>query len=336
MKRHTVCIMCGLLLCLQAAMAQQMLVPKEIYVGDRAQLRYMFQSPIDFFSFSHEGAGDTLSFDVNAPFFRAQAEKCTVQEVLLQRVGITYTLLITFVPWKPGEIDFGSLNVSELCGAKEGDPSYELTLAPVIVSSLVEKTGVHSLRSPLAPFLLPGTNYVLWFLIIAVLLLLCLMGVVIARFSSIIIFIMSLRERFGYYRNASHTRKALSLLGKKDCEDMQFAQDWQKIMRAYLQYRFKTSFVSVTSQRVLNVISLATGDMLNIEQENAVMSLQSLFVRTDYIRYAANSIDSRSLPAVDHLAQFADGERQHIIEFSVMDISALELQEKEVKHLGGV
>ncbi len=336
MNRRLLCILAGILLWAEAMMAQQVLIPKEIYVGDRAQLRYMFQSSIDFFSFSHEKSDSTLSFDINSPVFLAQADRCSVQEAVLQRVGITYTLLITFIPWKPGEIDFAPFNVSELCGGGEDAPAYELDLSPVLVSSLVEKTGVNSLRAPLAPFLLPGTNYVLWSLIIAAILFLCLMGFIIARFPSIMIFIMAIRERIGYYRNASRTKKSLSQLGKTDCTDAQFAQDWQRIMRSYLEYRFHTAFASVTGHRIIEVICLATGNMLDVEQENAVMSLQSLFMRTDYIRYAANSIDSRRLPASEHEAQFLQGERQDIIGLSCENIAAFEMQNKEVKNLGRI
>ena len=116
--------------------------------------------------------------------------------------------------------------------------------------------------------------------------------------------------------------------------DIDFACTWQQIMRTYLEYRFGTSFSSVTARSFASVISSMTGDMLNMEQENAVLSLQGFLQRTDYIRYAGGSIDSLQLPAEEHRAEFMNGERENIIEVSISDVEGLEFREKEMKKYG--
>jgi hypothetical protein len=107
-------------------------------------------------------------------------------------------------------------------------------------------------------------------------------------------------------------------------------------MRDYLDYRFNMSFRSITAKDVYRTVSMATGDLLDIEQENAVLSIQSMFVRTDYIRYAKDSPDSRKLPAQDHEAAFASEEKDGIVALSLSDIEELEKERGEFKNYGRV
>ena len=168
------------------------------------------------------------------------------------------------------------------------------------------------------------------------LILLILVGIVIARFSLIAKKLIELKENIGFSRNVVLTKRKLYALKKKNYSDIEFACAWQQIMRNYLEYRFGNSFASVTASSFVSVISNMTGDMLNMEQENAVFSLQGVFRRTDYIRYAGGSIDSEQLPAEEHRAMFMQGERERIIELSVSDIEGLEFREKEMKAYGRV
>ncbi|MCR5762464.1 MAG: hypothetical protein K6G00_03685 [Treponema sp.] len=330
----TICILCTLF----AFADEQIITPKSIYVGDTAELRYMFQSHTDLFLMADPSRinGDTVILDTSSQVFKKMEDVFLVKKAVLQRVGITYTVIITFVPWVTGEISFEEWNLNELCGNNSDAAPLLIKLSPIPVMSILKRTDSSGEGNPVSPILIPGTNYVLWGLIITLLIVLVFIAIFIARFSLIAEKFLELKENIGFSRNAIITKRKLNALKKRPYSDMDFASTWQKIMRAYLEYRFGTPFSSVTASSFYSVISDLTGDMLNMEQDNAVMSLQGLFRRTDYIRYAAGSIDSVQLPEEEHKAGFIDGERDNIIDVSVSDIEGLELREKEMKLYGRV
>ncbi|MCR5622340.1 MAG: hypothetical protein K6G18_10880 [Treponema sp.] len=318
---------------------KQTLVPKEIYVGDTAQLSYVFQSKIDFYSLARQGGGVSkmeggiLYFDISGGYFRQMEADCTVIQLSMRQVGMTYTIVLDFIPWRPGRLEFIPLDMGKLCHANS---DRIITLEPVEVLSLSEKLGASSLRPPASPLLLPGTNYIVWTLIMLSVALLVLFAILAMNFSAALKTAILLKERMGYRRNAAHTKRRLKGLLKAGGTDMNFAQGWQKIMRDYMDYRFSMSFRSVTAKDMYRTVSLATGDMLDIEQENAVLSIQSLFIRTDYIRYAKDSPDSQKLPLQDHEAAFAPEERETLVELSLVDIGELEKEREEFKNYGRI
>ncbi len=322
-----------------AASFKQTLVPKEIYVGDTAQLSYSFQSPVDFYALAQQGGGASrleggiLYFDMTGGYFKDMEPYCSVTQLSMRQVGMTYTLVLNFIPWKTGRLDFIPLDMGRLCRA---DSDVQLQLESVEILSLSEKLGATTLRPPASPLLLPGTNYIVWALILVLAALAVLVAMLAMNFSAALRRAILFKERVGYRRNAFLTRWRLKALLKGERPDADFAHDWQQIMRCYLNYRFSTTFLSVTSKDIYRAVSEATGDLLDIEQENAVLSIQSVFIRTDYIRYAKDSPDSRKLPAEDHEAAFASGEREQLVELSLVDIGELEKEREEFKSYGRV
>ncbi len=318
---------------------KQTLVPKEIYVGDTAQLSYSFQSSVDFYSLAQLGGaaskleGGILYFDISNGYFSAMESSCSVTQLSLRQVGMTYTLVLNFIPWRPGKITFIPLDMDKLCSANTGKL---ITLEPVEILSLSEKLGTGTLRPPSPPLLLHGTNYIVWTLIVILVFFLIMLALFMMNFSMFIKKFVLFKEHVGYKRNAFQTKRKLRELLKQSGLDSDFAQQWQQIMRSYLNYRFSTSFLSVTSKDIARSVSLVTGDMLDIEQENAIFSIQTVFIRTDYIRYAKNSPDSRKLPVQDHEAAFVMGEKERIIDLTLGDIEDLETEREEFKNYGRV
>ena len=100
-------------------------------------------------------------------------------------------------------------------------------------------------------------------------------------------------------------------------------------MRTYLDSRFGVPFGAVTTKRIASVIFNVTGGMLSDSQEDAVLTIVSLFTRTDYIIFAQNSIDSKQLPVEIHEAAFNEGERAGIVESTNGAIEGLEKVDDE-------
>ena len=318
---------------------QQVVIPKNVFVGDRAQLRYTFNNPVDLFEAADKSQihGDVLTLDPEYPAFLSADESFTVQEVLLVRNGLMYTLEIYFVPWRPGKIDIAPFDLSACCRKKnlfeqedlsaysaESLAGFVIDLQPFFISSIAQRTDSFSIRPPASPLLLPGTSYILWTVIIVLILLLVLLALVLVKFKAIMSWILLLKQKLIYLYNVRSGKKALQKLLKEKISDTDFARSWQKIVRDYLSFRFDRSFASVTSGRIAKVISDATGNMLSGPQEDAVFALSSLFVRTDYIMFAQNSVDSRTLPLEEHQAAFAEGEKADIVRRTLEAIAGLE------------
>lgn len=313
---------------------QQVLIPREVYVGDLGRIEYSFRSPVDFFALASDDdiSGDVLTFDVESYVFASVADKCSVQKAVLIRNGLAYNMVVDIIPWKPGVIDFPKFDLTKLCCSTKGevsgysdDTAFYVDFAPINIASIVTRLGVTTISPPESPMLLPGTSYVVWFVIVFVILLFFGLGIAIVKFRQIIGFFGRIRSRFGFYKNAFSTKRKLRrLLKKKKLTDVDFSVSWQAIMKSYLEYRFRIPFASVTSNRIYQKISNAVGDMLNEAQDNAIEYIVTSFIRTDYIKFANGSIDSRLLPLEEHEAVLVEGERKKIVEMSESAISSLE------------
>lgn len=317
---------------------EQTLVPKEFFVGDAAQLRYTFDTKLNLFlgikeDFIHQG---TLELKSSPAVFESQKNNYEVKKITLFSSGQNYTLCMEFVPWVTGLLNFPPLDLFSIIPpeayettADFSSGTFIIDFDPVAVSSLSQKYGAITLRSPIAPILLPGTNYILWSIIILSTLLFFLIILVLAKFPFIAEALFSFNERIVFLRNARLTKKKIRLLLKKEISDSDFAGEWQGIVRNYLSCRFAIPFDSTATTSIAQKISNVTGALFSDEIENAVLSLVSLFVRTDYIRFASQSIDSRRLPAEEFETSFAGGEKIKIADATIESINALETKSKK-------
>lgn len=295
----------------------QVLVPRDVFIGDSGQIQYSFRSPVDFSGFNEnsQSINETIEIDLKAEDFLEDTSCCLVSKTTLSRNGINYNLCITFIPWKTGIIKFHGFNLERICNpGKENEAKissdFDVKLEPVAILSLAEKLGATTLRPPKSPALLPNTKYYLWvFIVLAIFLFFALCAAII-RLPEIIRRYRQLKVKFGFYRNALKTKRQLNMLLRKKIGDSEFAEQWQKIVRSYLEYRFKSSFASVTGKNIEKKIYSVTMGMMNQNQEKGVEDLTALFVRTNYIRFASGSIDSQMLPREEHQASFIDGERK--------------------------
>ena len=105
---------------------------------------------------------------------------------------------------------------------------HKIRLQGMNIISLSENLGAVSLRPPVSPLLLPGTNYILWTLIVVGVLLLFGICFVLAKMRAIQEAWYNLRERLGLIRMSQLTRRHLKKLAAKKCSDVEYATEWQK------------------------------------------------------------------------------------------------------------
>ncbi|MBQ5570803.1 MAG: hypothetical protein IIT45_10235, partial [Treponema sp.] len=92
----------------------QILIPKEVYVGDTAELRFSFNAPVDLFAgVPAEKINDgELLLSTENPAFKMQ--NYDVKQISLRLIGRTYTLSLVFVPWVTGSIKFPPFDLNAL------------------------------------------------------------------------------------------------------------------------------------------------------------------------------------------------------------------------------
>ncbi|MBQ7159102.1 MAG: hypothetical protein IJS09_06750 [Treponema sp.] len=257
----------------------QIFMPKTACVGDTAELRYIFHTDVPLLP------DDQTHADVptDLPAFVKQSDNCTVLSATLDKFGSEYTLSLTIVGWKPGQIDFTPFTIQ----------GFLIDLDPVQIYSVVEKTGAQGFRPASPPLVVPGTTVVLG--IFAVLFLIVLSGAIFALFHipAIADFLTQSRAERLARRNMRETLKKLRALAAKSnsMEDKRFCAAIQHIMRGYLSKRFAYNFASVHTAALYETISDICGGDLADEQDTMVQTLVSLFSRTDFIRYAEGRLN---------------------------------------------
>lgn len=306
---------------------KQILIPRDVFIGDQGQIQFSFYSSYDYLNDVERNRIKDGRLYINpekVSSYLVDSDSCKIQSTILERSGNgNYTLLISLIPWKAEEIKFKEFELGDLCGnlseeesaekRKTHAPSFLVRLRPVKILSLVDKLNEHNLRPAKSPVTLPGTNYFLWGFSILGILFISGIFIVVIKFPQITSKYRKIVAKNKFRKNARDTCRRLKIILRKNLGDKDFAQGVQVIVRKYLEFRFNTSFASVTVSRMLSKIQEVTGNMLNENTEEAVEDIVSAFVRTNYIRFASGSIDSKRLPVEEYQASFLPGERTKMV-----------------------
>ena len=255
----------------------QIFMPENACVGDRAELRYIFHPESELLPENQTHTDVPLDI----PSFANQAENCQLLSASLDRFGTEYTLSLSLVGWKPGQIDFAPFTIG----------GHLLDLEPVEIHSVVEKTAVQGFRPPSPPLVVPGTTAVL--ALLAVFFIVVLSGALFALFHipAIADFLTKSRaERLARRNMRAALKKLHALAAKKDdFGDKPFCAALQHILRNYFTKRFAEDFASVHTSALYEKISAICGGELTDGQDVLLQEILSLFTRADYIRYASET-----------------------------------------------
>ena len=127
---------------MEVIQTKQDLLPKQIYIGDRAELRCSFSSDLTFLR-NAVLQSDTITLDL-AGFARNIPEsELQITNVRLASSGADYyTLSISFIPWKTGKIEIPEFDLGV---AFETTPSQNIIrFEPLEVNSLIHFFGFFS------------------------------------------------------------------------------------------------------------------------------------------------------------------------------------------------
>ncbi|MBQ6780799.1 MAG: hypothetical protein IJP62_06160 [Treponema sp.] len=258
----------------------QIFMPEKPCIGDTAELRYIFHTDSNLM----ENEETHKNLPVDMPVFASQSEQCTVLSATLDRFDSEYTLSLSLIGWKAGQIDFAPFILQD----------YLIDLNPIEIQSVVEKTGASSFRPPAPPLVVPGTTAILAILGVVFILLLGLAVFALFHIPAIADFFTKSREERRIKKNMRIALKKLRTLAAKtdSLDDTRFCAVIQHILREYLSKRFCHDFAPVNSADLYAVFEEICGGELSKEQEDSVQRIMYLFNRTDYIRYAHAALDA--------------------------------------------
>lgn len=286
---------------------QQVLVPKQVYIGDRAELRCTFNTNAQIKAEGFCGELDYNQYDI--------------KDVKLQPSGVnSYTLTIAFVPWRTGDIIIPDYKLSEEAGAygsEAADNELIIHFNPVNIVSLTQKDSITSLRDSASPLLLPGTIYKLYGSLIAAILILIVGIRLIVKHKDVAFFISRLVSSVKNNSNRKRTIKQLGKITKNtQLADNDVAAEIQKILRTYLEKRFDYPFSKTVTSELSAAFTKLTGGLLSEEKQDAYDDIVIAFVRTDYIRYSSSS-------------KFGDNEKTELVKKLIYDIETVENTKSE-------
>ncbi|MCQ2611660.1 MAG: hypothetical protein MJ169_07905 [Treponema sp.] len=302
----------------------QVLLPVEVFVGDQAEIRCTFRSAIDFFP----GEEHVDRKELANPFVGLEDTFSVVRSQLI-REDMQYSLSVYIIPWKTGIIEFPTFNLNKALGIVNEDGTDEATFSisfePIEIKSIVEKTGNSQMMPPVPPIIVPGTTYVIFGLVVLAVIILIFLLRFLLKFQQIRRSWHNYLMSRAYKKNADAAVKKIKKLNKNTkISDAEFCQELQAIVRAYLEFRFDRRFTAISSGAVRQVFKQICADDIPDDIEEAVEDISAMFVRTDYIRYAHDSIDSQLYPPSEHQALLVKDERKTLSNQIFKAISSFE------------
>lgn len=253
----------------------QVVVPKNVFIGDKAELHISLLSLGNSVSSFEAGP-----LPVTAFLGETDENLYSINSVRLVKTSSGADLVIGFTPWVTGEIKLPPYLLSD---------EILVSSEPVTIESILENQGTSSLQPALPVKFLPGTIAKLWLnLALLAVLVLAVVRLVIKR-KDVALFVKNQKLKRYYKKNRKSAEKQIREVVKSTDKDLQTAGEkaaaLQKIMRVYLENRFGWPFTKAETSRIMNGFDQIYRGLLSEEKTAAVEDLVGFFVRTDYLRY---------------------------------------------------
>jgi hypothetical protein len=194
---------------------QGVLVPREVFVGDRAE-----------FTFTTALLSDVLDpavvFALPGPELPLSPD-CTVESVLAVRSDVDTSVTVRFVPWVSGNLQLPTVVIRGV----------SIVPPRVRIASLIEKTGRTALSPIRSPLLLPGTTWVLYGLTAAAVLALILVLFAAFRLAAYLARNPVQRQARRRVRTVMKQLKALDRQAGRSASSVNFGR-LSSVLRGYL------------------------------------------------------------------------------------------------------
>lgn len=307
----------------------QILTPPIVFVGDVAEIKYVFKTDSDSVFTDNFGTDDFYyDLQTDSSIFDSLSEQLEIIKIYFEKKNDEYTLSISFVAWQIGKIDFPPFDIAALLKSSfSTQPSQNIKiisrvidLKPIFIDSIVEKTETQDFRPPASPLAIPGTTMIFAIFICAAVLIFAGLFFFCLKFFSIVAFFKKKNSNRYNAKLCKIAKKKLKNLRKKinsadsDFFDADFCREIEKILRDFLEKRFSESFSSISVSAMFSEFENLCGGKLSDFQIDSVEKITQIFNRCDYIRFARDSLDSKRNPRSVYSANLSFSEKNMLLE----------------------
>ncbi len=250
---------------------KQVLIPQDVYVGDRAELRCLFTG--GSIESGSALSGGPIAVPTDTTEFLAISDTITVESGRLSAAGDDYTLIFYITPWEPGAIEIPPFTAGP----------FLITLPPVVIRSILERMPSADIRPPAPPMLLPGTAILVYTAIAGTALTMALLSAALLKRKQIAGFIRS------HLFAARRVRRFLKVLRRIEREGTPSAARYALLsaeLRRYLDARFVPAFSSATTPEMEELLREYGG----AEQSGYIREFCDISLRIDYIRFSPEGV----------------------------------------------
>ncbi len=307
--RFTLCVL-SFFLCAAVLFAldgRVSVMPKDVYVGDEAEIRFEFSFAEKLFEgdsplLNARAFADVSDMSDISPGSRSENEELkrifftddyTIQSMRLKGSPPSYVLSIVFIPWKTGEIDMSAFDLSTVFSLSVRP--FLTDIPPVHIQSITEKTGEKQLRPVKGPIIIPGTTYAVFAFCAVLLLFFAVVTALLIRFALIRGFFQTFFERMFSSQSFRAVCRELLFLEKRGqaLPSGVFCTRVSRLIRSYLENRFSYPFTAKTSTELVPAFSEFFAHSASERSYAYMQDLYEVCARCDYIRFSGESVFSR-------------------------------------------
>lgn len=281
----------------------QVIIPRQIFIGDTAELRFSFictDARINEYAKENLRNFQHLS---SSAFVKPDSTTFSIKDIrIIQNSDNYFTMNIIFVPWKTGDLKLSEYDLTaaifgEEINSKSAGEDYLVDFEPINVLSIIEQNNLtEEIGSPQYPKLLPGTIYAVYFRLILLLVFLIAGIILLIQHKKVSFWIKNAKLKAKYRKNKNKTiktiEKALVEFENNIIDDKKLSELIQQHMRKYLEVRFAYPFINATSSEIVKKYYDITLGLLSDKKNEAIEDIAAVFIRTDYIRYASERTEN--------------------------------------------
>ncbi len=291
-----------LVVCFKVESQEVNLVPKEVYVGDEAEIRFAFDWDGTLFE---DNASSIATIVTSSTIDESLDADYTIKTMQLFPSQTGYVLSVLFIPWKTGNLDLEPFDLATVFDIKP--PSLFIDIPEVHIKSMLSEANEKELRPSIAPVIIPGTTYVLIALVVIVLLVCVGIIIVIVRIQSIRSWVISFMGKIWASSNFKKASRDMIILSKMalTMESKEFAAKLSLIIRTYLEGRFSHPFTAETTSSFFIIFNDLFAGTASTKANDFLQDLYEICVRCDFLHYAGSETEKAPLtkPEIDSLLE---------------------------------
>ncbi len=287
------------------------LVPKDVYVGDEAEVRFSFDWAGTLFV---ENAETLIPIVTSTTIDESLQTDYTIKSMQLLPSQTGYTLSILFVPWKSGVLNIDSFDLATIFALNVN--SLLIDIPEIHIKSILSQTEDRNIRSPSGPIIIPGTTYAL-IAIVVLLLIFCIFAIIVlTRINHIKTWLQSFFGKIWSSDNFKKASRELILISKMlDSIDQKvFATKLSGIIRTYLEGRFSHRFTAETTSSFFMIFNTLFAGTVSSNADDFLQDLYEICVRCDFLHYAGEEVEKAPLTR-NEAESLIDRTRKAIIYF---------------------